>query len=121
MVKALVDSNILIDYLRDIPEALSELALYRDPAICSVSWIEVMVGVTPALESITRNFLDRFVVVPLDEAVAERAVQLRRTHRLKLADAIAWASAQVTGRIFVTRDAKDFARIDPSIRIPYTL
>jgi predicted nucleic acid-binding protein len=48
-------------------------------------------------------------------------VFLRRTLRLKVPDAITLASAQVSGRLFITRDAKDFAKADPQIRIPYKL
>lgn len=121
MVRALIDTNILIDYLHNRPGALAELSRYDDPAISSISWIEVMVGVSPAAESVTRDFLDRFVLIDLNEAVSERAVLLRRTHRLKLPDAITLASAQVSGRLFITRDAKDFSKVDPGIRIPYTL
>ena len=121
MVKALVDTNILIDYLHNWPDALEELARYSDLAISSVSWIEVMVGATAATDATTRQFLDRFVLIQLDDAVSERAVLLRRKHRLKLPDAVTWASAQIAGRLFVTRDAKDFAASDPDVRIPYKL
>jgi predicted nucleic acid-binding protein len=121
MVEVLFDTNILIDYLNGVPEARTELAGHDDMAISTISWIEVMVGATPGTESLTRSFLERFVLVPLDETVSERAVLLRRTHRLKLPDAIALASAQISGRMFVTRDAKDFAKSDPGIRIPYAL
>ena len=121
MVAVLIDTCILIDYLHNRPGAAEELALYADPAISSISWIEVMVGASANTEIGTRNFLDRFVLVPLDEPISDRAVLLRRRHRLKLPDAISWASAQMTGRTFVTRDAKDFAKGDPGIRIPYKL
>ncbi len=121
MVKALIDSNILIDYLKNIPAAFAELSRYSDPAISSISWIEVMAGALPASEGVTRNFLDRFLLIPLDELVSERAVLLRRKYRLKLPDAIALAAAQISGRLFVTRDVKDFSHADPGIRIPYTL
>ena len=121
MARALIDSNILIDYLRDVPAARVELSLYNDPAISAVSWIEVMAGASSANEAVTRSFLDRFEMIHLDEAIAERAVLIRRQHRLKLPDAITLASAQVTGRLFVTRDAKNFAKIDPTVRIPYKL
>jgi predicted nucleic acid-binding protein len=121
MVKALFDTNILIDYLNAVPQALAELDHQNDPAISAVTWIEILVGASASTETATRRFLGRFDLIPLDEVISERAVLLRRRHRLKIADAIAWASAQVTGRVFVTRDVKDFSASDPGIRIPYTL
>jgi predicted nucleic acid-binding protein len=119
VVKALLDTNILIDYLRGLPEARVEIGLYDDPAISIVSWMEVMVGAPPALEAGTRAFLDRFVVVGLDQAVAERAVAVRQGNRLKLPDAIVWASALVGGRLLVTRNARVFPAGDPGVRVPY--
>lgn len=121
MVKALFDTNILIDHLNGVVKASAEIALYRDRAVSTVGWIEVLVGATPATEASVRSFLAAFTLIPLDETVSERAVQLRRQHRLKLPDAISLASAQMSGRLFVTRDEKDFSKTDPRIRIPYTI
>jgi predicted nucleic acid-binding protein len=47
MVKALFDTNILIDYLRGIPAAREELTCYRQKAISLVSWTEVPIGQIP--------------------------------------------------------------------------
>jgi predicted nucleic acid-binding protein len=121
MVSALFDTNILIDYLNSIPQALREYDLYNDVAISSVSWIEVLVGANASNETATRRFLGQFEIITLDEVVSEEAAVLRHRYKLKLADAISWASARVTGRLFVTRDAKDFADRDPGIRIPYRI
>ena len=121
MVKVLFDTNIFIDYLNTVPQARAEFDRYVDIGISSVSWIEVMVGANASTEVDTRRFLAQFTTVPLDQEVAEQAVVLRRRYRLKLADAVSWASAQVAGRLFVTRDAKDFAHDVADIRIPYRL
>jgi predicted nucleic acid-binding protein len=119
VVKALFDTNILIDFLRGVPAARDEFARYEDKAISVVTWMEVMAGVSAAVERRTRMFLDGFVLVGLDEAVAERAVALRRQYRLKLPDAIVWASAQVGAMLLVTRDTKGFPADDPRVRMPY--
>jgi hypothetical protein len=119
MVKALFDTNILIDHLRGIPAARAELGRYRDRAISIISWMEVMVGASPVMLHRTQAFLDGFIVIEIDRQVAERAVTLRRAHRIKLPDAIVWASAQVQAMLFVTRDIADFRADDPGVRIPY--
>jgi predicted nucleic acid-binding protein len=69
----------------------------------------------------TRAFLDSFVLVGLDAAVAERAVTLRRAHRLKLPDAVVWASAQVRSMLLVTRDTKGFPAGDPVVPMSYRI
>jgi predicted nucleic acid-binding protein len=119
VVKALFDTNILIDFLQGRPEAKHELALYDDPAISVICWIEVMVGATAETTAGTRAFLDRFELVAVDDAVAELAVELRQRHRMKLPDAIIWASARRRGCLLVTRNTRDFPADDPGIRAPY--
>ena len=121
MVKALFDTNILIDFLNGAEAARDEIARYDEPAISIITWIEVMAGASAANAGPTRAFLSRFEVIDLDEAIADQAVTLRRDHRLKLPDAIIWASARVQGRLLVTRDDKDFPADDPGVRSPYRL
>lgn len=121
MVKALFDTNILIDFLRGVAAARDELARYPDKAISIVTWMEVMAGAPELTEPGTRGLLDGFALVDLDESVAERAVTLRRQHLLKLPDAIVWASAQVRAMLLVTRDTKGFPADDPGVRMPYRI
>ncbi len=119
MVKALFDTNILIDYLRGLAQARDELALYDDKAISAITWMEVLVGTAPAVLDRTRLYLDGFRLIEIDRTVAERAVKLRQAHRVKLHDAIVWASALMTDRLLVTRDIKGFPPDDPGVRMPY--
>jgi predicted nucleic acid-binding protein len=121
MVKALFDTNVLVDYLNTIPQAEAELDRYRQKAISTITWIEVMVGASPPVEAATRSFLEDFEVVRIDDAVAEEAVILRRQYRLKLPDAIIWASARVQSMLLVTRNTKDFPSGEPGIRLPYKI
>ena len=119
MVKALFDTNILIDFLRGVPAARDELNRHPDKAISVVTWMEVMIGAPLSAERGTREFLGGFALIELDEKIAERAVTLRREYRLKLPDAIVWASAQVQAMLLVTRDTKGFPADDPGVRMPY--
>jgi predicted nucleic acid-binding protein len=121
MVKALFDTNILVDYLNAVPQARAELQRYTDKAVSIVTWMEVMVGTSPELEAATRRFLSDFKVVALDERIAERAVSLRRNHRIKLPDAVIWATAQMHAMLLVTRNIKEFPQGDPGVRAPYRL
>jgi predicted nucleic acid-binding protein len=121
MVKALFDSNILIDQLKGIGAANAELARYDDKAISIVTWIELLVGAKPANESGVRAFLASFNTVLLDHGIAEEAATLRRAHGMKLPDAVIWASARSQGRLLVTRNTKDFPADDPGVRHPYSV
>ncbi len=121
MVGALFDTNILIDYLGGRLEARRELERYSETGISIITWMEVLVGAKPDTEIATKQFLRSFDVVPIDEAVAERAVALRQQYRMRLPDAIIWASADTRRMLLVTRNTKDFPAHMPGIRVPYTI
>ncbi len=119
-MKAVFDTNILIDYLNGVADARGEPELYSHKHISIISWTEVMVGAENEEESGTlRAFLQSFIVVPLSPGVAETSVALRRAHRLKLPDAIIYATARHEGCLFVTRNTKDFDPALPDVRVPY--
>jgi hypothetical protein len=120
MVKALFDTNILIDYLNGVPQARSELAAFSEASISIVTWMEVMAGAPAKTATQTRAFLNRFEILGLGTEIAERAVHIRRTHKIKLPDAVVWASAQVERALLVTRNTKDFP-VDPGVRHPYKI
>jgi len=121
MVKALFDTNILVDYLNAVPKARTELQHYPDKAISIITWMEVMVGAGRDVEMATRTFLNGFNILAVDERVAERAVTLRRSHGIKLPHAVIWATAQVHAMLLVTRNTRDFPHGDPGISAPYRL
>jgi predicted nucleic acid-binding protein len=121
-MKAVFDTNILVDYLNGIPAANREMEHYEEIAISIVTWMEVLAGADDAEEeAVMREFLSRFKIQPVEKAVAERAIKIRRQQKLKLPDAIIWATARELGRILVTRNTKDFSEKDAGIRVPYKI
>ena len=120
-MKALFDTNILIDFLSGIDEARTELALYQDKAISIVTWMEVQVGTAEPEQAAVDRFLRGFTVVPIDTPVSVQAVALRKTTKIKLPDAIIWATARVENRLLVTRNTKDFSLSHPGVRVPYVI
>ncbi len=120
-MKALFDTNILIDYLNGIEASLRELSKHDERLISPISWMEVMVGTLQEEEADVRAFLSTFRQVSIDSEVAEEAVVARRTIGLKLPDAIIWASARVSDALLVTRKDRDFPADHPGVRNPYEL
>ena len=121
MVKALFDTNVLIDYLNGIGAANQELSRYAGKAISIVTWMEVLAGADPDEEAAVRAWLLSFDVLPLDAAITERAVAIRKARRIRLPDAIIWATAQVHSLLLVSRNTKDFPQAEPGVRVPYVL
>lgn len=121
-MRALFDTNIIIDYLRGILKAKTELSKYDSKAISIITKIEILSGITnQEVEIQVKRFLDTFEIYPVTEEISEIAVDLRRKKVLKIPDAIIWATAKANNLLLVTRDSKDFPANLPEIRVPYKL
>jgi len=87
-----------------------------------MAWIEVLSKGDEAIVRDAVAFLARFGLDEIDDEISHRAAALRRERpRLKSPDAIILATAQIRGRVLITRNTKDFPAEMPGIRVPYTL
>lgn len=119
-IDAVFDTNILIDYLIGREQAQKELDRYSRRAISIVTWMELQIGSRSEAEAdVIDLFLREFRVIDITRPLARRAIEIRRRTRVRLPDAIIWATAQMESAILVTRNTKDFPKGDPGIRIPY--
>ena len=81
---AVLDTNIVIDALNGVEEADAEYNRHERVLISRVTWMEVLIG-AEGDDAEVRDFLEsHFEIVPLDLAVAEKAIELRRAHRIRL-------------------------------------
>jgi predicted nucleic acid-binding protein len=126
MALVLFDTNILIDSFNGIQEAFDELDYYPDAAISAITWMEVIAGTPPADLPKIRQFLTAtgFAVIQTDEAImneaaAIRGASIRIPPKIALPDAIIMATGNVTNRLVITRNKKDFRGLN--VRIPYEL
>ena len=121
-MRAVIDTNVLIDYLAGLDSAHQELARHATPAISAITWMEVLVGAQGDEEAARlRSFLARFERLPIDDAVSDVAVEIRRERGIRLPDAIIWETARVAEAILVTRNTRDFPPDDPGVRGPYSI
>lgn len=116
------DTDILGDALRGHGAAQGELVACTRRYVSRISWVELMAQALPDDGDRIEDFLRHFNVVELTDEIARRAALLRSQRAsLPLASAIILASAQLSGRILVTRNARDFPPNMLGIRIPYQL
>ena len=121
-MNAIIDTNILIDYLNGIEKAKEELALYKNPAVSIITWMEILIGaVDEAEEANLKSFLGNYHLYELSSEIAENAIKVRQKHKIRLPDAVIWATALTSNSILVTRNTRDFSKNEPSIRIPYSI
>jgi predicted nucleic acid-binding protein len=121
-MKAVFDTNILVDYLNGIDAAQSELNRYKTRLVSVITQLEILVGVADEMEErAVRSFLSTFRIIALTPAIAEEAVKVRTATRMKIPDAIVYATARDEGCLVVTRNKKDFKPAWPDVRIPYEI
>lgn len=120
------DADILIDALAGFSPARAEIqrAVQHGSRawISRVAWIEVLSKGNDAVVKEALAFLNHFGLDEIDDEISLRAAALRRERpRLKSPDAIILATAQIRGRVLVTRNIRDFPAEMPGIRVPYIL
>ena len=121
-MKALIDSDVLIDYLQGIDQARVEISRYNPPLYSIISWMEIHCGAETESEREAAEVLFASMQrIDLTPEVARIAVEERQRSGLKLPDAIILASADSAGCILVTRNTKDFDSNDPRVRFPYAV
>jgi predicted nucleic acid-binding protein len=124
MTQLLIDTDVLIDYLRDRAEAVTYLESFTSPlSVSAISVAELYAGVRDGSERTTLDqFIESFQVVAIDEAIAIRAGIIRRdfgkTHGTGLADAIIAATAEAQQADLVTLNNKHFQML-ANVVIPY--
>ena len=125
-MSALVDTSVLIDYLRGHAGA-GEL-LHRERAAdvlhaSEITRLEVLAGMRPAEEAGTRTLLATLIWHPVDGDIAEEAGALGRQwlpshHTIDSADLAIAATAIRTGSHLLTRNVRHFPMFT-DLRAPY--
>lgn len=117
---AVFDTNILIDYLVGRDEARREFERYPRRAISIVTWMELQIASQNEEEAdVIDLFLREFRTIEISRSIARRAADIRRRTRVRLPDAIIWATAETEAAVLLTRNSKDFPSNDAMVRIPY--
>ena len=82
-------------------------------AVSVISKIEVLGydGEEHALNQL-RALLAQMTILPLDEAITDRTIAVRKSYKIKLPDAVIAATALQHDLELLTRNTKDFQRID---------
>jgi len=124
VTQLLIDTDVLVDYLRERKEAVLYLEnLKEEILISSVTIAELYAGVREGKERLKLEaFLLAFEIIPIDKEIAIRGGLYRRdygkSHGTGLADAIIAATVEIKKATLVTLNKKHFPMLT-NIKIPY--
>lgn len=115
-IEYLIDTNILIYHTKGSEESvdfISNLIARNSFTISALTKIEFLgwdKHTTDGFEK-CRRLIEPATVYPVDERVADKAVELKRKMSIKLADAVIAATAMVHHLKLATRNVGDFKAI----------
>lgn len=119
----LYDTNIIIYYLQQqFPVAteifIDSLIQKQSPVISVITEIELLCW-NGSLENdieVLKSFIGETIVIPLEQDVKLRTIEIRKKYKLKMPDSIIAASALVHDLTLLTRNLNDFKLI-PELKI----
>ena len=112
-----LDTNAIIYYLKDDPEAVAALReIFSEDTPLYISTItEAELFGFPTLSDQEAEQIDSLLrtvaVIPVDSRIARTAGLIRRTCRVNIADSVIAATALFTGTTLLTRNTRDFRKI----------
>lgn len=111
----LIDTNAVIDYLDNkLPDKAGELMDGIDSRISVITRMELLSwpGASQEQTLILNEFINASEVFALEEPVIVKAVDIRKTFKTKLPVAIIAATTIVNNLSLITRNTKDFEKIE---------
>jgi predicted nucleic acid-binding protein len=124
MTAWLLDTCVIIDYLRDRPEAVELIGhASARPAVSAITAAEIFAGARTASEqNRIDGLLHQLLVCDVNLEVARLGGAYRRrygpSHGVLIPDALIAATAQLRGARLVTRNARHFPMLD-DLLVPY--
>jgi predicted nucleic acid-binding protein len=120
MALTIIDTDILVDFIRTDQKASSFLKTLEQSSILAISSItrmELIVGCRNKAELRDLNkLLSRFDILPVNEAISDQTIELLEqynlSHGLLIPDALIASTALVNNEEFVTNNLRDFRFID---------
>lgn len=112
----LIDTNILIYFLQGEEVAISFFNNVMDKELCVSLINKIEVLSFPDLleneEIEIKQFLLNFIILNVDDSVAEETIRIRKMYKLKLGDALISATSIMHDAVLVSRNEKDFRKVD---------
>ena len=117
MAKVILDTNILIEILKDNKITISQVNKFDELYISEITEMELYYGAFNKQELFQlKKFIYFFNVIPINEKISNKAKNLifeySKSHNLAIPDALIGATALVKNYQLFTYNLKDFRYIE---------
>jgi len=114
----IIDSNIIIYSAQGSYAFLRPLVEDNANFVCAISKVEVLGyhAIKPEHIFYFENAFRILQIIPLEDSILDKAIELRRKYRLKLGDSLIAASALLLNLELQTRNVNDFTKI-PGLKV----
>lgn len=117
-IKYIWDTNTVIYYLQQqfpppAEKFMDNMVNEGPPVISAITEIELLCWkyATEKDLKVLHNFIDDVLVIELEQPIKHKTADIRKTHSIKLPDAIIAATALVYELSLITRNVSDFKNI----------
>jgi predicted nucleic acid-binding protein len=122
--KLLIDTDVLVDFLRGLPKAVKYIKAHSEEIIISaITVAELYAGVRDEELRQLDDFISIFDVIPVSHAIAKSGglykQQYHKSHGTGLADAIIAATSVIGDAELKTMNTKHFPMLK-GLRAPYS-
>ena len=113
--KYLIDTNAVIDYLTNkLPNDTCIIIDKNQSQISVITRMELLGWYNASSEQIKvlEDFVRTSMIFNLEESVILRTIEIRKSVKIKLPDAIIAATALINDSILITKNKDDFKRVN---------
>lgn len=119
------DTNVLIFVSKNILKITDILSPDVPPSISVISFIEALGYPFKSLddEHYMKMICSSCTVIDLNDLIIAETIKIRKKHKIKLPDAIIYATALIEGKPLLTNNTDDFKKLGGQVKLidPFNL
>ena len=117
-VRGLIDTNILIYLSKGLLDESVLFTKYDELLISRITHMEVLgFSFQNEEEELVKKLVDQFGVLEINSQVGDVVIEIRKKKKIKLPDAIIYATAKVNKCALITANTKDFNKIKKGVTL----
>lgn len=116
---ALLDSNIFIYLSQKLLSFEQVFEQHKSFSTSIISYMEVMGFnfINDKEEKVLEHFFCNISIKNIDKNIVNKVIEIRKNKKIKLPDAIVYATASINEMDLITRNVGDFKNIDDTVRV----